>query len=188
MSESENDVAVGSSIQAQGKTTVVAANDINLTGSTINSDKGALAVLAGHDVNLTGAENRESSASAKSKSGGFGLSSTSKMSSDSQSSTSLTGSTLSGDTTLVQAGHDIAVSASNVVSTEETNIQARNSVRIESDAESFSAQHSQSTKKVWLVKHRGDRRHLGAPPRIPTSRARRAPARKAAPSAASWAM
>ena len=151
MSESENDVAVGSSIQAQGKTTVVAANDINLTGSTINSDKGALAVLAGHDVNLTGAENRESSASAKSKSGGFGLSSTSKMSSDSQSSTSLTGSTLSGDTTLVQAGHDIAVSASNVVSTEETNIQARNSVRIESDAESFSAQHSQSTKKSGLL-------------------------------------
>ncbi|MGF6362632.1 filamentous hemagglutinin [Pseudomonas frederiksbergensis] len=155
MTESGNEEAVSSVIQAEGKTTVVAVNDINITGSTVNSDKGALEVLAGNDVNLNAAQNSQFSASAKSKSGGFGLSSTSKMSSDSSSSTSLTGSTLSGNTTLVQAGNNLVVSASNVVSTEETNLQARNDIRIESDVEHFSAQHSQSTKKSGLISSGG---------------------------------
>ncbi|MHA6129916.1 hemagglutinin repeat-containing protein [Pseudomonas fluorescens group sp. PF-1] len=155
MTESGNEEAVSSVIQAEGKTTLVAVNDINITGSTVNSDKGALEVLAGNDVNLNAAQNSQFSASAKSKSGGFGLSSTSKMSSDSSSSTSLTGSTLSGNTTLVQAGNNLVVSASNVVSTEETNLQARNDIRIESDVEHFSAQHSQSTKKSGLISSGG---------------------------------
>ncbi|RMP19843.1 putative hemolysin, partial [Pseudomonas coronafaciens pv. atropurpurea] len=151
MTESESVQAVSSVIQSQGKNTVVAVNDINLDGSTINSDKGALTVLAGNDVNLSAARNTESSASAKSKSGGFGFSSTSKMSNDSATTTSLTGSTLSGNTTLVQAGRDVVAYGSNIVSTDETNVQARNDVRIESAAETFNAQHSQSTKKSGLM-------------------------------------
>ncbi|RMT25145.1 Filamentous hemagglutinin [Pseudomonas syringae pv. spinaceae] len=151
MTESESVQAVSSVIQSQGKNTVVAVNDINLDGSTINSDKGALTVLAGNDVNLSAARNTESSASAKSKSGGFGFSSTSKISNDSATTTSLTGSTLSGNTTLVQAGRDVVAYGSNIVSTDETNVQARNDVRIESAAETFNAQHSQSTKKSGLM-------------------------------------
>lgn len=151
MTESESVQAVSSVIQSQGKNTVVAVNDINLDGSTINSDKGALTVLAGNDVNLSAARNTESSASAKSKSGGFGFSSTSKMSNDSATTTSLTGSTLSGNTTLVQAGRDVVAYGSNIVSTDETNVQARNDVRIESAAETFNAQHSQSTTKSGLM-------------------------------------
>ncbi|NWA29171.1 hemagglutinin repeat-containing protein [Pseudomonas gingeri] len=151
MTESGSEQAVSSVIQAQGKATIVAVNDVNITGSSVNSDKGALLVRAGNDVNLSAAQNSQFSASAESKSGGFGFSSTSKMSSDSSSSTSLTGTTLSADSTLIQAGHDLAVSASNVVSTEETNLQARNDIRIESGTEHFSAQHSQSTKESGLM-------------------------------------
>ncbi|WP_191488226.1 hemagglutinin repeat-containing protein [Pseudomonas sp. FEN] len=155
MTERGSEQAVSSVIQAQGKTTIVAVNDVNITGSTVNSDKGALVVRAGNDVNLSAAQNSQFSASAKSKSGGFGFSSTSKMSSDSSSSTSLTGATLSADSTLIQAGHDLVVSASNVVSTEQTNLQARNDIRIESGTEQFSAQHSQSTKKSGLMSSGG---------------------------------
>ena len=155
MTENGNEEAVSSVIQAQGKTMVVAANDVNISGSTVNSDKGALSVLAGHDVNLEAAQNSRFSASATSKSGGFGLSSTSKKTTDSFSSTSLTGSTLSGNTTLVQAGNDLLVSASNVVSTEQTSLQAGKDIRIESGIETFSSQHSQSTSKSGLMSSGG---------------------------------
>ena len=155
MTESGSEDVVSSVIQAQGKTMVVAANDVNISGSTINTDKGALSVLSGHDVNLEAAQNSQFSASAKSKSGGFGLSSTSKKSSDASSSTSLTGSTLSGNTTLVQAGNDLLVSASNVVSTEQTNLQAGKDIRIESGIETFSSQRSQSTSKSGLMSSGG---------------------------------
>ncbi|WP_404942776.1 hemagglutinin repeat-containing protein, partial [Pseudomonas protegens] len=155
MTESGSEEAVSSVIQAQGKTMLVAANDVNISGSSVNSDKGALSVLAGHDVNLEAAQNSQFSASEKSKSGGFGLSSTSKKSTDASSSTSLTGSTLSGNTTLVQAGNDLLVSASNVVSTEQTNLQAGKDIRIESGIETFSSQHSQSTSKSGLMSSGG---------------------------------
>ncbi|MBD8199667.1 hemagglutinin repeat-containing protein [Pseudomonas viridiflava] len=151
MTESDSTQAAASVIESQGKSTVVAANDINLTGSTVKSDTGELAVLAGNNVNLNAARNTDFTQSAKSKSGGFGLSTTSKMASDSATTTSLTGSTLSGNTTLVQAGNDVLLSASNIVSTQETNVQARNDVRIESAAETFDAQHRQSTKKSGLM-------------------------------------
>ncbi|SED00554.1 filamentous hemagglutinin [Pseudomonas frederiksbergensis] len=147
--------AVSSAIQSKGKATLVALHDINIEGSKVNSDDAELRVMAGNDVNLTAAQNSEFSSSAKSKSGGFGFSSTSKASSDSSSSTWLTGSTLSGDTTLIQAGHDLLVSASNVVSTNQTILQARNDVLIESDTESFNAGHNQSTKKSGLISSGG---------------------------------
>ncbi|MGY2292074.1 hemagglutinin repeat-containing protein [Pseudomonas sp. SDO528_S397] len=155
MTESGSEQVVSSVIEAQGKTTIAAVNDVNITGSSVNSEKGALVVQAGNDVNLSAAQNSQFDASAKSKSGGFGLSSTSKKSSDSSSATTLTGATLSADTTLVQAGHDLVVSASNVVSTEQTDLRARNDIRIESGTESFSAQHSQSTNKSGLMSSGG---------------------------------
>ncbi|PBP75056.1 hypothetical protein CCL15_04560 [Pseudomonas syringae] len=151
MTESDSDVAIGSLIQSGQKATIVAVNDVNFEGSKANSDNGRLAVQAGHDVNLTAAQNSQYSATATSKSGGFGLSTTSKMKSDASTQTSLSASTLSGNTTLVRAGNDLVVSASNVISTEQTTLQARNNIVIDSGTESFNAQHSQSTKKSGLM-------------------------------------
>ncbi|WP_050492130.1 hemagglutinin repeat-containing protein, partial [Pseudomonas syringae] len=151
MTESDSDVAIGSLIQSGQKATIVAVNDVNFEGSKANSDNGVLAVQAGHDVNLTAAQNSQYSATATSKSGGFGLSTTSKMKSDASTQSSLSASTLSGNTTLVRAGNDLVVSASNVISTEQTTLQAGNNVVIDSGTESFNAQHSQSTKKSGLM-------------------------------------
>ena len=151
MTESESVAVASASIQAGGTATLVAANDVNVVGSSVSSGEGSLSVLAGNDINLAAAQSSEYQASAKSKSGGLGLSTTSKMSSDASSSTTLIGATLSGNKTLVQAGHDISVSASNVVSTELTNVQARNDVRIESAAEVCSSEHIQQTKKSGLL-------------------------------------
>lgn len=151
MTESDRAGVTSSSIQAGSDATLVAARDINVTGSAVVTDKGGLSVLAGNDVNLGAAQSNFYSASAKSKSGGLGLSTTSKIKKDASAETVLVGATLSGNTSTVQAGHDVVVSASNVISTENTNIHARNDIKVESAAEGFSSQHSQSTKKSGLL-------------------------------------
>ncbi|WP_209434557.1 hemagglutinin repeat-containing protein, partial [Klebsiella pneumoniae] len=86
----------------------------------------------------------------KSKSGGLGLSSTSKANAQSSSYTSVQGATLSGDTTVVQARRDISVAASNVVSTGKTALRAGNDIIIDSVAETSESHRSESKKKSGL--------------------------------------
>ena len=151
MSEDNTTQAVGSVIESQGSSTVAAARNVNFIGSAVKTTDGGVVVLAGNDVNLDAAQNTHFTQTAKSKSSGFGFSTTRKMSSDSATTTSTNGSTLSGDTTSVQAGRNVSIVGSNVVSTNETNIRAGNDVRIDSAAENFTAQHRQVTKKSGLM-------------------------------------
>ncbi|WP_410055408.1 hemagglutinin repeat-containing protein, partial [Pseudomonas aeruginosa] len=155
MSESEASTVVSSSIQAGQGAELVAKRDVNVEASSASSTKGELAVVAGRDVNLTAAENSYSSVSAKSKSGGLGLSSTSKANAQSSSYTSVQGATLSGDTTVVQAGRDISVAASNVVSTGKTALRAGNDIIIDSVAETSESHRSESKKKSGLMSSGG---------------------------------
>ncbi|MCW8037570.1 hemagglutinin repeat-containing protein, partial [Pseudomonas aeruginosa] len=129
--------------------------DVNVEASSASSTKGELTVVAGRDVNLTAAANSYSSASAKSKSGGLGLSSTSKANAQSSSYTSVQGATLSGDTTVVQAGRDISVAASNVVSSGKTALRAGNDIIIDSVAETSESHRSESKKKSGLMSSGG---------------------------------
>ncbi|WP_154070644.1 hemagglutinin repeat-containing protein [Pseudomonas aeruginosa] len=155
MSESEASTVVSSSIQAGQGAELVAKRDVNVEASSASSTKGELAVVAGRDVNLTAAENSYSSVSAKSKSGGLGLSSTSKANAQSSSYTSVQGATLSGDTTVVQARRDISVAASNVVSTGKTALRAGNDIIIDSVAETSESHRSESKKKSGLMSSGG---------------------------------
>ncbi len=155
MSESEASTVVSSSIQAGQGAELVAKRDVNVEASSASSTKGELTVVAGRDVNLTAAANSYSSASAKSKSGGLGLSSTSKANAQSSSYTSVQGATLSGDTTVVQAGRDISVAASNVVSSGKTALRAGNDIIIDSVAETSESHRSESKKKSGLMSSGG---------------------------------
>ncbi|OPE14077.1 adhesin [Pseudomonas aeruginosa] len=155
MSESETSTVVSSSIQAGQGAELVAKRDVNVEASSASSMKGELTVVAGRDVNLTAAANSYSSASAKSKSGGLGLSSTSKANAQSSSYTSVQGATLSGDTTVVQARRDISVAASNVVSTGKTALRAGNDIIIDSVAETSESHRSESKKKSGLMSSGG---------------------------------
>ena len=66
---------------------------------------------------------------------------------DTLSETVAQGSTLSGNTTYVQAGNDIDVVGSNVVSTAGTTLIAKNDVRIEAARETADERHLRDVKK-----------------------------------------
>ncbi|MBC3467377.1 hemagglutinin repeat-containing protein [Pseudomonas sp. RW10S2] len=155
MSESESSVVVSSVIQGGKSVDLVAARDANIQASQVIADKGELAVTAGRDVKLLAGESTHASASAKSKSGGLGLSTTSKANSQSTTYAVVEGSTLSGNTTLVQAGRDISLSAANVVSTEKTTLTAANDVRIDTAVETLASHSSQTRTKSGLMSSGG---------------------------------
>ncbi|WP_183132047.1 hemagglutinin repeat-containing protein, partial [Pseudomonas syringae group genomosp. 3] len=103
------------------------------------------------DVNLTAAQNTQFADEAHKFKGKNGLfSSKTTTTRDTVNQTQAQGSTLSAEQTYVQAGRDINVSGSNVVSTNQTILAADNNINIEAATESSSERHDKSVKKSGL--------------------------------------
>ncbi|MCF5030936.1 hemagglutinin repeat-containing protein, partial [Pseudomonas syringae] len=153
---------VGSTIQGQGDVRLSAAQDINARGASVTSQQGAIIADAGRDVNLTAAQNTQFADEAHKFKGSNGLfSSKTTTTRDTVNQTQAQGSTLSGEQTYVQAGRDINVSGSNVVSTNQTILAADNNINIEAATESSSERHDKSVKKSGLFSGGGIALTLG---------------------------
>ncbi|MCG6578112.1 filamentous hemagglutinin N-terminal domain-containing protein [Pseudomonas sp. AF32] len=142
---------VGSLIQGQGDVRLSAGRDLNARAANITSEQGAVFAEAKRDVNLTTAQNYQFADEAhkvKGKSGWFSSKTTTTR--DTVSQTQAEGSTLSAEQTYVQAGRDINLSGSNVVSTTQTVLVADNNVNIEAATASSSERHDKSVKKSGL--------------------------------------
>lgn len=142
---------VGSMVQAQGDVRLSAGQDLNARAASITSEQGAVFAEAKRDVNLTTAQNYQFADEAhkvKGKSGWFSSKTTTTR--DTVSQTQAEGSTLSAEQTYVQAGRDINLSGSNVVSTTQTVLVADNNVNIEAATASSSERHDKSVKKSGL--------------------------------------
>ncbi len=102
-------------------------------------------------MNLTAAQNTQFADEAHKFKGKNGLfSSKTTTTRDTVNQTQAQGSTLSAEQTYVQAGRDINVSGSNVVSTNQTVLAADNNINIEAATESSSERHDKSVKKSGL--------------------------------------
>ncbi|MCF5506173.1 adhesin, partial [Pseudomonas syringae] len=142
---------VGSTIQGQGDVRLSAGQDLNARGASVTSQQGAIIADAGRDVNLTAAQNTQFADEAHKFKGSNGLfSSKTTTTRDTVNQTQAQGSTLSAEKTYVQAGRDINVSGSNVVSTNQTVLAADNNINIEAATESSSERHDKSVKKSGL--------------------------------------
>ncbi|ROM86006.1 adhesin [Pseudomonas brassicacearum] len=142
---------VGSLIQGQGDVRLSAGQDLNARAAHVTSEQGAVFAEAKRDVNLTTAQNYQFADEAhkvKGKSGWFSSKTTTTR--DTVSQTQAEGSTLSGEQTYVQAGRDINLSGSNVVSTTKTILVADNNVNIEAATASSSERHDKTVKKSGL--------------------------------------
>ncbi|AMP13302.1 hemagglutinin repeat-containing protein [Collimonas pratensis] len=121
--------ANGTTINAGGKLALIAGQDINAAAAYATAG-GQLAAVAGRDVNIGTAQQSNSLDQAiYTTSHGMFSSSTSR-SQRNDSGTQAIGSTLSGDSVLVQAGRDIGVTGSNVVGTHDVSLSAANNVTI----------------------------------------------------------
>ncbi|WP_102878804.1 hemagglutinin repeat-containing protein [Pseudomonas protegens] len=147
MSESENDVAVSSSIEAGKKVVISAAQDINAEGAKLSS-AGELLATAGRDINLEAAENYASQANASSKKGLF----SSKSSSISTSQTTLTTTELVAQSINLRADNDISLKATALRADGAVKLNAGNDVEIgTAEVHQTSSQSKQSGKVGMTV-------------------------------------
>lgn len=147
---------IGSSIQSSGDLRLSAGNDLNARGGSVTSEQGALVATAGNNVNLTAAETtRNVDEAHQHKGSSSSFSKKTIATRDTLSETTTQGTTFSGNTTYVQAGNDINVRGSNVVSTDGTTLIAKNDVNIEAATHSTAERHFREEKKTGMFSSGG---------------------------------
>ncbi len=145
ISESANNQAVSSVIRSGSDLTLVANNDIKASGAQLSSDE-TVALYAGHDIVLDAAQNSTSQAGAKSKSSLF----SSKSSNKSTAATSLTSTSLDGESVQLSADNDINLRAAAVHADKSIILDAGRDVAISTAQQTQeSSQASKSNKLNW---------------------------------------
>ncbi|WP_018443694.1 two-partner secretion domain-containing protein, partial [Trinickia symbiotica] len=142
---------LGASIQTVGDLRLSAGRDLNARGASVTSEQGALITTAENDINLTSSKttrNVDEAHQHKGKSSWFSSKTISTRNTLSEAMNR--GTTFSGDTVHLQAGHDINVKGSNVVSTHGTSLIALHDVNIEAAINSATERHYRDERKTGL--------------------------------------
>ncbi|NBM94270.1 MULTISPECIES: hemagglutinin repeat-containing protein [unclassified Proteus (in: enterobacteria)] len=147
---------VGSTFSGQQGVEITASEgDINLTGSTLHSEKGAVDLSATQNINLnTATETHTEFLEEHSKSKGF-LSSSQTHTLQNDHVTREQGSVVSGEQVNIQAGKDIQVTGSSVVAENDVSLTAGNNVDITAATETDSHYLLEEKKKSGLMSSGG---------------------------------
>ncbi|WP_341887202.1 hemagglutinin repeat-containing protein [Variovorax sp. YR752] len=122
---------VGTRVEASGDIRLRAQRDVNARAATIDSTDGALEVIAKRDINIVeGQSGTALNEGLQTSDHGFG-GSESRKDQGTFGSTGVIGSSLGGKTVVLDAGNDIRIRGSNVVSDKGTELQAGNNITIE---------------------------------------------------------
>lgn len=140
----------GTQIQTGGNLAIGAGQDVNATAAYANAT-GGIQVVARRDVNLNAGQSGQSVRDEHFQSEKGFLSSKTTHTIDAASQTNAIGTTLSGDTVNVLAGHDINVKGSNVAATQDVSLMAKNNVNIESATASSSESHYRKETQSGLM-------------------------------------
>ncbi|WP_425251656.1 hemagglutinin repeat-containing protein [Janthinobacterium sp. NFX145] len=137
---------VGSQIQGSGSIALRAGNDLIARAAEVQAGAG-LAVKAGHDIVLSAGANQATvDEGHQHASKGFLNSKTITTRDAVQTSTAL-GTSLTGKSVDIVAGHDLKVAASSILAHEAANLMARNDIAIESVGLDGQEVHSKQVKK-----------------------------------------
>ncbi|MET3135546.1 hypothetical protein AAKU55_005857 [Oxalobacteraceae bacterium GrIS 1.11] len=128
---SDDQSLVGGNLSAGNSLSLTAtAGDIVLTGAQLSAQAGQATLIAKNDVLIRNAETAHNSAADSYSMVGGALSSVTTTSTASSKASLAQGSAVSGNTVLVQAGHDIAVLGSAVAGEGDVRLAAGNNVTI----------------------------------------------------------
>ncbi|MGB4345780.1 MAG: hemagglutinin repeat-containing protein, partial [Burkholderiaceae bacterium] len=126
---------VGSHIQTNGALALSANQDIRTKAADIISDKGSIAITAGGGIAITAGEaSRQTAQGTHIESSGF-LSSSAITTSEKHDSSRVVESVISGDTVHIEAGKNLQVKGSQVVSSQSSTLTAGGNLSIESATE-----------------------------------------------------
>ncbi|WP_422085935.1 filamentous hemagglutinin N-terminal domain-containing protein [Variovorax sp.] len=143
---------IGSTIVGDGTVLLNAkGGDINARAATLDSGKGLLSLTAAGDINITsGVETSATMGASQSTKKGFLKSTTSSVSGESQSTTSI-GSHLSGQAIGLSAGRDINVVGSDIEAQGNASLTAGRNVNIVSAVDSVSASLDRSRETKGFI-------------------------------------
>lgn len=142
---------IGSTIQVKGDALLKAGNDLNAKAATVNSDAGAVQTVAGHDINITVGQNLTHIDETHRNQTSDLISSSSKQMHDTLNSTESIASNFTGATVTMNAGNDLNVTGSNVVSDTQTTLTAGNDLNITAAQNTHSSTHFEQTKESGLM-------------------------------------
>lgn len=145
----------GTTVQAQGDLVLRAGNDLTARAASVTSEQGVVAASAGRDVRITaGQANVQVDEAHQSTSHGF-LSSKTITTHKQLDDTTAQASAFSGRTTRVEAGRDIAVTGSQVVSEQGTTLVAGRDVTVEAATETRKTVDERQEKRSGLFSSGG---------------------------------
>ena len=125
-----DDTLSATTLNSGNSLTVASGNNINVTGSTINLDKGTATLAAANNVNI-GAATETHVDNSQEQHSHSNVVSGKKVSSSSDTTTTLShGSTVSADAVSISGGHDINVAGSTIVGTNNVALGAGHDVNI----------------------------------------------------------
>lgn len=145
---------IGSQIISNSDVTLLAGHDVNTRAATVSA-QGGISVAAGHNINLdSGNASYHLTENSHQSSGGL-FSRASETTHDEVKVQDATGSTLSGNTVMMKAEHDVLVRGSNVVGTQNVAIQAGNDLTMTTADQTNQEWHEKKTTKSGLMNSGG---------------------------------
>ncbi|HEY3617361.1 MAG TPA: hemagglutinin repeat-containing protein, partial [Candidatus Sulfotelmatobacter sp.] len=140
----------GSEIASGGNTTIIAGRDVNSQAAQVTAS-GDIGVAAGRDVNLSTATESDYHFKEETKTKKGFLKKTTTHTVEEDSATREAGTLLSGDNVTVQAGNNLLVKGSSVVSDGDVSLSAGNNVDIVAATNTDSTYRLKETKKSGLM-------------------------------------
>jgi filamentous hemagglutinin len=136
---------VGTTIQTKGDVTIQAGHDVTAKAAYVESDNGGIGVAAGNDITLTTGQEVHDYAERNHMTSSGVVSHTKIDTAMVDDSTTALGTTFSGKTVALDAGHDALIHGSTVVGEGDVSIHGDNNVTID-DAVNTSYVHSETKK------------------------------------------
>ncbi|MBF1995118.1 hemagglutinin repeat-containing protein [Serratia symbiotica] len=141
---------LGSEVVGAGNVQLGAGHDVNITAGKLSAGQ-QLGVLAGNDTNIQHGNDTATLDQHYKATGSSGLlSKTTTESRDTLSQQTATSSQLSGDSVKMQAGHDLTLSGSSVVATQDVTLSAGNNLNLQAAREQREETHQLQEKKSGL--------------------------------------
>ncbi len=141
---------VGSQIMGAGNVNLQAGHDLTARAADVQAN-GALGLVAGNDISLVnGFQNEVTDVASKSTKKGF-WNKTTTTKHDVVNTTTAIGTSLGGSSVVVQAGHDLQVTGSSILSDDATRLLAGNNITIDAATNTVYELHHSSTKKSGFM-------------------------------------
>lgn len=146
---------VGSLIQTKGEITVTAGHDFIARAANVSSLESALKVTSGNNITIKAgqSEQHRQAYNKSSKKSAFSSKTTTRF--DTLDKTTALTSTFDGETVDMTAGNTLTISGSNVVGTQDVNLEAQGDINLVTAKQSRQETHYKKTKKSGLMSSGG---------------------------------